>query len=122
MATATRGIFRFNILLVIATLLVITLGGRTFSEVLRSNHWLTEHPECSIAKMHATQPDAKWQWAQTWRGDCAFFRDPDSGLWLVIVVIITGNGARAVLRLVTGFFIQDAPKDYLGRINRQQKT
>ena len=51
----------------------------------------------------ALDPNAHWDWVNTLRGPCGIFKDPYSGAALVIVLLIIGHGAKATIRLITGY-------------------
>ena len=105
------------LILISLAILFIKVGGRTFKSLEVTSHYVNEHPECQGAKMNALSHDAHWDWAQTARGDCAFYYDEQSESWIVIILSIVGRGAAAVLILISGYKVlskklfMDSPKN-----------
>jgi hypothetical protein len=104
-------------LTVLLAILMITIGGRTFSKIVLTDHFVNEHPECINLKKLALKPDSHWDWMDTIRGPCAFFKNPKTGNWIVLILAISGGiGAKAVLTLVTAFRPDEpTPQAYLKR-------
>lgn len=97
----------------LAVLFAVRVGGRTFERVVVTRHYADpqSHPDCYQERRSALEPSATWDWQQSRRGPCAFWRDPATGKLIVIIVALAGG----VLTLITAFPPDDGRSGFLRR-------
>jgi len=107
-ATYKRGNSWFAILLILAAgiLFAVTIGGKTFDQIVMTEHFQADHWEDCRAKEAALKPGAWWHWIYQCNenNELKYTVKVKTALGVVIlVVIICAIKGKKTLKLITGY-------------------